>query len=240
MIMQVIRILIFFTFSKIEAFPLDAISPITLSRSSSINSVGSLSPNTYLRSPSPPYSLHASPETTRHGVSPTQFAKRTSKMYAKASIKHAGLAISTGVRHACAGAYGAMKCLGKAGLTKGKIMNKDLSKPERKIKAKDYVHDGKEIFNKGKQQAKQQTHDTIIETGYMIAESISNKKLAKRPEMAKQTYGDKDQNSFKEMKNNLKSFRTESKQKQRNSIRQNSRIGRDGASSSGSQTSGKL
>jgi hydrogenase maturation factor HypE len=56
--------------------------------------------------------------------------------------------------------------------------------------------------------------------------------------MAKQTYGDKDQNSFKEMKNNLKSFRTESKQKQRNSIRQSSRIGRDGASSSGSQTSG--
>jgi hypothetical protein len=180
MIMQVIRILIFFTFSKIEAFPLDAISPITLSRASSINSVGSLSPNTYIRSPSPPYSLHASPETTRNKVTPTQFAKNTSKMYAKASIKHAGLAISTGIRHACAGAYGAMKCFGKAGLTKAKMMNKDLSKPERNTKAKEYVHDGKEIFNKGKQQAKQQTHDTIIETGYMIAESISSRKIAKK------------------------------------------------------------
>lgn len=230
-IMQFIRIATIFitsTFSTIRTLP-----PDSLSRSPSIESAGSLSPITYLRSPSPPYSLHASPmnppREKAEQSNPMKYAKKTSRVYAKASINHAGLAITTAIGHTCAGVYGAMKCIGKAGLTKAGIMNKDLPRPDRRVRAKQYVQDAKQILSQGKKEAKQQSHDKVIETGFMIAESISNRKLAKRPKMAKQVYGDKDQNSLKEVKSRLRSFRVETKQKQRTSIRQSSRIRRGGA-----------
>ncbi|PWN32369.1 uncharacterized protein FA14DRAFT_158297 [Meira miltonrushii] len=231
MIMQVIIIAatsIFSVLSVIQAVPLEAFS-----RSSSFASAGSLSPNTYLRSPSPAFSLHASPaipsnqETKQYD--PTTYAKKLSRVYAKASINHAGLAITTAIGHACAGAYGAMKCIGKAGLTKAGIMNKDLPRPVRETQAKQYIQDAKQIFNQGRKEARKQSHDKAIETGFMIAESWSNRKLGKRPQMARKVYSGKDQNALKEVKSQLHSFRSESKKKQRTSIRQSSGLRREGA-----------